>query len=283
MKVFYTTFSIALAILIANPTTNVQAVTQTTEIAQRRSRRTKKPVSLGLHTVFKVILKNGSSMWATLTVFNPQKKTVQITSKNGNSRAVKIEDIKSIMADKNSPVVNSDGKRRIIRGEDTAKAKQSTWSDVPLNQFQIKDGETNVDLSDVLSPRRLRGIRGVAAKSLYVIDEIEFNDSGNMTIKVTPIDQGINDTIVYNNLGEKGKSLKYYTKVLSLYRAIGNRLGEAATRNNIGNVYLNLEKKDKALKYYNLALSIYRAVGDKDGEATTMNSIVRAYSDVGEK
>ena len=189
MKVFFTTFSIALAILVAIPTTNVQAVTQTTQIAQARNRKTKKSVPLGLHTVVKIILKNGSSMWATLTGFNSQKKTVQITSKNGSSRAVNIEDIKSIMADKNSPVVNSDGKGRIIRGEDTAEAKQSTWSDIPLNQLQIEEGETNVDLSDVVNRRRLRGIRAVAAKSLYVIDEIEFEDSGNMTIKVTPIDK----------------------------------------------------------------------------------------------
>ncbi|MEL6459449.1 MAG: hypothetical protein AAFQ91_14490 [Cyanobacteria bacterium J06621_15] len=189
MKRFFATLSIALAILIAIPTKNVQAVTQTTEIAKTKNTKAKKPIALGLHNVAKIILKNGNSILATLTGFNSQKKTIKITPKNGNSRTVKIEEIKRIIADKNSPVVNSDGKGRIIRGEDTAEAKQSTWSDVPFSQFQIKNGETNVDLSDVVSRRRLRGIRAVAVKSLYVIDEIEFDDSGNMTIKVTPIDQ----------------------------------------------------------------------------------------------
>lgn len=189
MKVFFPTLSITLAVLIAIPATNVQAVTQTTEIAQTRSRRAKKPISLGLHNVVKIILKNGSSMWATLTGFNSQKKTVQVTPKNGNSRAVNINEIKGIIADKSSPIVNSDGKGIVIRGEDKAEAKQSIWSDVDLNQFQINEGETNVDLSNVVNRRRLRGIRAVAAKSLYVIDEIEFDDSGSMTIKVTPIDK----------------------------------------------------------------------------------------------
>lgn len=189
MKVFFPTLSITLAVLIAIPATNVQAVTQTTEFAQTRNRRGKKPISLGLHNVVKIILKNGSEVWGTLTGFNSQKKTVQVTSKNGNSRAVNINDIKGIIADKNSPVVDSDGKPIPIRGEDTAEAKPSIWSDIPLNQFQINEGETNVDLSDVVSRRGLRGIRAVAVKSLFVIDEIEFEDSGNMTIKVTPIDK----------------------------------------------------------------------------------------------
>jgi hypothetical protein len=189
MKVFIQTSLLALAILIAIPGKNVQAVTKTTEIAQARSARAKKPIPVGLHNFVQIFLKNGSSVWATLTGFNSQKKTIQITPKNGNSRAVEIEEIKRIIADKKSPVVNSNGKGRIIRGEDTAEAKQSTWSDIPLNQFQIDEGETNIDLSNVVNPSQLRGIRGVAMNSLYVVDEIEFDASGNMAIKVTPIDR----------------------------------------------------------------------------------------------
>ncbi|MGB3638700.1 MAG: hypothetical protein WBA39_14165 [Rivularia sp. (in: cyanobacteria)] len=185
-----TTLSIALAVLIAVPEKNALAVTQTTEIAQASSKKAEKPmISLGLHNFVQIFLKNGSSVWATLTGFNSQKKTIQITSINGNPRVFKTEDIKRIRADKKSPVINNDGKGIVIRGEDTAKAKQSTWSDIPLNQFQIEEGETNIDLSNVVNLRRLRGIRAVAVKSLYVVDEIEFDASGNMTVKVTPIDQ----------------------------------------------------------------------------------------------
>ena len=189
MKVFIQTSLLALAILIAIPGKNVQAVTKTTEIAQARSARVKKPIPVGLHTVVQVFLKNGSSVWATLTGFNSQKKTIQITSKNGSSREVQITEIKRMIADKKSPVVDYDGKPRVIRGEDSAEAKQSTWSGVPLSQFQVQQGQTNVDLSNVVNPRQLRGIRGVAMNSLYVVDEIEFDASGNMAIKVTPIDR----------------------------------------------------------------------------------------------
>ncbi|MDJ0697035.1 hypothetical protein [Mastigocoleus sp. MO_188.B34] len=189
MKIFFATLSFALAFLIAIPGENVWAITKSTEIAQESSKKDKESIPLGLHNVVEIILKNGSSIFGTLTGSDPQKKTVRVTPKNGTSRVVKVEEIKRIVADKKSPVFNHDGRGRIIRGEDTAEAKQSIWSNIPLDQFQIEEGKTNVDLSNVVNPKQLRGIRAVAVNSLYVVDEIEFDDSGNMTIKVTPIDQ----------------------------------------------------------------------------------------------
>ncbi|MBD2391263.1 tetratricopeptide repeat protein [Aphanizomenon flos-aquae NRERC-008] len=68
-----------------------------------------------------------------------------------------------------------------------------------------------------------------------------------------------------------------------LYRAVGDRRGEATTLNNIGAVYNALGEKQKALDYYNQALPIRRAVGDRGGEATTLNNIGAVYDDLGEK
>lgn len=191
MKVFITTSILTFTVLFTIPGQNVQAVTKTTERATVRTVRAKKPVPLGLHTVMQIFLKNGSSVLANLTGFNLQKKTIQITPINGSSSEVQIAEIKRIIADKKSPVVDSDGKSRVIRGEDNAKAKQSTWSSVPLNQFQVQQGQTHVDLSNVVNPMQLRGIHAVAKNSLYVVDEIEFDASQNMTIKVKPIDKPI--------------------------------------------------------------------------------------------
>ncbi|WP_256973606.1 CHAT domain-containing tetratricopeptide repeat protein, partial [Nostoc sp. T09] len=67
--------------------------------------------------------------------------------------------------------------------------------------------------------------------------------------------------------------LEYYNTALPLYRAIGNRSGEATTLVSFGAVYSALGEKPKALEYYNTALPLYRAVGNRSGEATTLGHI----------
>ncbi|MCE2906593.1 MAG: tetratricopeptide repeat protein, partial [Anabaena sp. CoA2_C59] len=75
--------------------------------------------------------------------------------------------------------------------------------------------------------------------------------------------------LVYDALGEKQKALDFYNQALPILRAVGDRGGEATTLNNIGRVYSALGQKQKALDFYNQALPILRAVGDRGGEATT--------------
>ncbi|WP_353929860.1 CHAT domain-containing tetratricopeptide repeat protein [Okeanomitos corallinicola TIOX110] len=87
---------------------------------------------------------------------------------------------------------------------------------------------------------------------------------------------------VYNSLGEKQKALENYNQALPLYRTLRDRGGEAMTLNNIGNVYSDLGEKQKALENYNQALPLYRAVADKRGEATILHNIGNVYSDLGE-
>jgi CHAT domain-containing protein len=84
---------------------------------------------------------------------------------------------------------------------------------------------------------------------------------------------------VYDDLGEKQKALDFYNQALPIRRAVGDRGGEAITLNNIGLVYDALGEKQKALDYYNQALPIVRAVGDRGGEATTLNNIGILYRD----
>ena len=78
---------------------------------------------------------------------------------------------------------------------------------------------------------------------------------------------------VYDTLGEKQKALDFYNQALPLRRAVGDRGGEATTLNNIGGVYSALGEKQKALDFYNQALPIRRAVGDPYGEVTILDNI----------
>ncbi|MEG4127984.1 CHAT domain-containing protein, partial [Microcoleus sp. Pol1B3] len=88
--------------------------------------------------------------------------------------------------------------------------------------------------------------------------------------------------LVYSDLGEKQKALEYFSQSLPLSRAIGDPQ-EARTLTNIGSVYSDLGEKQKSLEYYNQSLPLYRAVGDRNGEATTLNNIGLVYLDLGEK
>ncbi|WP_445313941.1 CHAT domain-containing protein [Microcoleus vaginatus] len=88
---------------------------------------------------------------------------------------------------------------------------------------------------------------------------------------------------VYDDLGEKQKSLEYYSQSLPLFRAVGDRGGEATTLNNIGKVYDELGEKQKALEYYSQSLPLSRAIGDRTQEARTLTNIGAVYSALGEK
>ncbi|MBW4618528.1 MAG: tetratricopeptide repeat protein [Cyanosarcina radialis HA8281-LM2] len=88
---------------------------------------------------------------------------------------------------------------------------------------------------------------------------------------------------VYNDLGEQQKALDYYHQSLPLWRQVGDKAGEATTLNNIGAVYDDLGEKHKALEYFNQSLPLSRQVGDKSQEASTLNNIGLVYSTLGEK
>ncbi|MEC5029547.1 MAG: tetratricopeptide repeat protein, partial [Oscillatoria sp. PMC 1051.18] len=57
---------------------------------------------------------------------------------------------------------------------------------------------------------------------------------------------------------------------LPLFRAVGDRGGEATTLNNLGYIYNSLGEKQQALDYFNQALPLLRAVKDRGREAVTL-------------
>lgn len=190
MKVFFKTLSLVLVVALAGTVENVRAVTGTIEIAQMQKAVNNKPIPLALPLIADVVLKdNKSSMTGMVTALDSKGQTIQI-SRNGDSRPLQIAQIQKITFRRDALVYRGDG-RQVIRGEDNAQAKQSTWSGIPLNAFQLlnsKLGQASVDLATVMNPRQLRPIRSVAVKSTYVADEIQFEPAGKMTIKVTPTD-----------------------------------------------------------------------------------------------
>lgn len=192
MKVFFKTLSLALVVALAAPVEDVQAVTGAIQIAQVQKTVNNKPIPLALPTIADIKLRNGSSITGRIAAFDSKGQTIQV-SRGNDSSSLPVAQVQQITFSKDKQaLVYTDTGTLIIRGEDNAKAKQSTWSGIPLQSFQLLNptqGQASVDLATVIEQRQLRQIRSVAVKSLYVADEILFEPAGKMTIKVTPTDR----------------------------------------------------------------------------------------------
>ncbi|BAY46148.1 hypothetical protein SAMD00079811_37560 [Scytonema sp. HK-05] len=135
-------------------------------------------------------LKDGKSITGQLTDFNSKNQKIQI-SHAGTARSLQLTQVQRISFRKDALVYTNDG-QRVIRGEDKAKATQSVWEDIPVDAFRLvkpKQGLASVELSKIMNQKQLRGIWGVAQDSLYVVDEMEFQPTKKITIKVTPTDK----------------------------------------------------------------------------------------------
>lgn len=92
-----------------------------------------------------------------------------------------------------------------------------------------------------------------------------------------------------HNLGDLHKLLDEYAQAdvayeeaLTLRRALGDQHGEAATLLNIGANYYVQGHKDMALDYFMRALPLWKTVGDPLGEVPTLNNIAVVYGSIGE-
>jgi hypothetical protein len=76
-----------------------------------------------------------------------------------------------------------------IRGGDSNVNRQETWPDIPLESFRVKSGEAEINLEAAIKDELDRmDIRDITRRETYVVDEIAFNGSESMTLKVIPRD-----------------------------------------------------------------------------------------------
>ncbi|MEC4982658.1 MAG: tetratricopeptide repeat protein, partial [Oscillatoria sp. PMC 1076.18] len=86
----------------------------------------------------------------------------------------------------------------------------------------------------------------------------------------------------YNSLGEYRRAIEFQQQSLEIFRAIGDRRGEANSLGNLGNAYDSLGEYQRAIDFYQQSLEIFRAIGDRGGEATSLNNLGSAYYSLGE-
>jgi hypothetical protein len=198
MKIVSKTLSLMLVVAVAGITESIKPVTANIQLAQISTQATttveNPPISLALPTMADIKLKNGESMTsARVSRFDPKGQKIEF-SRGKKSKLLSVTEVQQIVFKKNkeSLVYISTG-AIVIRGKDHSKATQSVWLDIPLEAFELFDpqkGQARVNLATVKkNPNKLKEIRSLAVKGLYIADEIEFSSKGKMTIKVTPVDK----------------------------------------------------------------------------------------------
>ena len=199
MKIVSKTLSLMLVVAVTGIAESIKPVTANIQLAQTSTQATttvkNPPISLALPTMANIKLNNGESMTARVSRFDPKGQKIEF-SRGRKSKLLSVTEVQQIVFKKNkeSLVYISTG-AIVIRGEDNSnsKATQSVWSDIPLEAFELFDpqkGQARVNLATVIkNPNKLKEIRSLAVKGLYIADEIEFSSKGKMTIKVTPVDK----------------------------------------------------------------------------------------------
>jgi tetratricopeptide (TPR) repeat protein len=77
-------------------------------------------------------------------------------------------------------------------------------------------------------------------------------------------------------------ALQSYEAALTLFKEIGDKLGEANVRKAIGDVQQFRKQSDAALKSYEAALTLFKEIGDKLGEANVLAAQCRLLVQAGE-
>ncbi|WP_013321204.1 hypothetical protein [Gloeothece verrucosa] len=182
---------IAIAVLVGTVATfNEKTRANTYQIPTiKQNASTNALIPVALPTLADISLKDSSSLSGQVSAFDPTNQTVQI-SRSGNSRTLQISQIQKITFRRDALVYDGDGKI-VIRGEDRATAFLSTWQGIPFNGLRLINpnlGQAQVSLAGVMKPIQIREISSVAKKSIYVVNEIQFDSTGKMNIQVIPTD-----------------------------------------------------------------------------------------------
>lgn len=86
---------------------------------------------------------------------------------------------------------------------------------------------------------------------------------------------------LYGTMGEQREALDYFARSLKTYRAIGDKVGEAAVLNRIGDAYGAKDGGEAARRCYGSALSLSRTVKNREGEAVTLGNLARLERTLG--
>ena len=88
--------------------------------------------------------------------------------------------------------------------------------------------------------------------------------------------------IIYWYFAEFDKSLDYSKQALAIWQESKDAVGQGRALNNIGQSYNALGKNQEALNAFNESLAIWRALGKQSDEARTLNNLALVYTALNE-
>ena len=190
MKRFYSVLILALLTATVTGLGDMSLfVGQSAPLATATAVAQSAPLPVSLPAVAVITLKNGGERRGKVVGFDSQNQTI-LLQRGGDSSSIPLDQVAKVVYDRRIPFYREHGPI-VVRGEKAAPAGDpDSWSNVPLSNFKVNDasrGQAVVMLDSVLPDSRLRGVRGVAVSSTYVLDEMQFNlQQRTMTVSVTP-------------------------------------------------------------------------------------------------
>lgn len=146
------------------------------------------PIAVFLPTSAQVMLKGGRSMSGRLTSFDARTKMITVEL-GGTAEQISMDKIQKLAFE--GEVVLRNGTAIVIRGDKSQKSPNQNGKvfQEPLGNFQLVDGkkgEARVTITSIADPLKLQGIQSVAQSISYVVEEIRFEPSDRIQVRVTP-------------------------------------------------------------------------------------------------
>jgi hypothetical protein len=151
-----------------------------------QSKQAAAPVSVFLPTSAKVmLLKDRRSMSGRLMSFDARAKTITIKS-SGTLQTIPMKEIQGLTFE--GEVVLRNGTAIVIRGDSSQKSPNQNGKvfQEPLGNFQLVDGKKGEARVMITNPLDRKGMQAVAKDSSYVVEEIRFEPSDRIQVRVTP-------------------------------------------------------------------------------------------------
>mgnify|MGYP006105524529 FL=1 len=86
----------------------------------------------------------------------------------------------------------------------------------------------------------------------------------------------------FKNLGDQKEALSYFQKSLDIKKEYGDRLLQASSYGQIGNVQLEIGNYSEAINYLKRSLAIYRDFGHYFNEGLATLIVIEAYIEIGQ-
>ena len=89
----------------------------------------------------------------------------------------------------------------------------------------------------------------------------------------------LNIGYTYYDMGDFDAAAEHYQKSVPLWQVTDERRGEALTRTAMGGIHSFLGERQEALNAHNDAMRVLQKIGDRQGQAAALNGLARVYEE----